>query len=166
MRRIILNLLVFQLGWLACVLGGNAYALIYTPLALAFHHWFVLQRTNEWRMVALVAATGCLWDALMAFSGVINYVDANFIGLPIWLICLWLLFATTFHHSLCWLANHLWLAAVFAAVFGPISYWAGSQLSSADIGLPIIGSLAIIAAGWSLLFPAGIYFVGKSRTLT
>ena len=165
MKKIILNLLIFQVGWLVCVLGGNAYALIYTPLALALHHWFVLERTSEWRFVALVAGTGCLWDALMVFSGVINYTDADLIGLPIWLICLWFLFATTFHHSLRWLANHLWLATVFAAVFGPFSYWAGSQLSNADIGLPIISSLFIIAAGWSLLFPAGIYIAGKSRPL-
>lgn len=162
-KRIILNLAIFQVGWLVCVVGGNTYALIYTPLALTFHHWFVMERTSEWRIVALVVATGCLWDALMTSSGIINYSNADFIGLPIWLICLWLLFATTFHHSLRWLANHLWLAAIFAALFGPFSYWAGSQLSTADIGLPIISSLLIIAAGWGLLFPAGIYFTGKSR---
>ncbi|MDH5353701.1 MAG: DUF2878 domain-containing protein [Gammaproteobacteria bacterium] len=166
MFKIILNLLVFQVGWLVCVLGGNIYALIYTSLAMAFHHGFVLVRTSEWSVVALVTATGCLWDAFMAFSGVIKYTNTDLIGLPIWLICLWLLFATTFHHSLRWLANHLWLAAVLAAVFGPFSYWAGSQLSSADISLPIINSLLIIAAGWSLLFPAGIYIAGKSRPLT
>lgn len=166
MSRIILNLLIFQVGWFVCIVGGNVYAVIYTTLALAFHHWFVLVHTSEWRVVALVVATGCLWDALMAFSGVMNYTNADLIGLPIWLICLWFLFATTFHHSLGWLARHLWLAAVFAAVFGPGSYWAGSRLSSADIGLPIISSLLIIAAGWSLLFPAGIYIAEKSRPLT
>jgi len=166
MKKIILNLLIFQVGWLVCVLGGNVYALIYTPLALAFHHWFVLSRASEWPVVAMITATGCLWDALMAFSGVINYDNTDLLGLPIWLICLWVLFATTFHHSLRWLASHLWLAAIFAAVFGPFSYWAGSQMSDANIGLPLISSLLIIAAGWSLLFPAGLYIAGKSRPLT
>ena len=166
MPRIILNLLVFQVGWFVCVLGGNLYALIYTGVALAFHHYFILIRPGEWRVIALVALIGCLWDGLMAYLAIINYADAGATGLPIWLICLWLLFATTFQHSLRWLSHHLWLAAILAALFGPTSYWAGSQLSSADIGLPTVSSLLIIAAGWSLLFPAGIYFAGKSRSIS
>jgi len=166
MTRIILNLLVFQIGWLACVLGGNLYALIYTPLALAFHHWFILVNVREWRFVAMVVVIGVFWDALMAFTGVINYPDSDLIGLPLWLICLWFLFATTFHHSLRWMSQHLWLAAFFAGVFGPFSYWAGSQLTSADFGPPLFSSLLIIAAGWALLFPAGIHIAGKPRPLT
>ena len=166
MRRILLNLLIFQVGWFVCVLGGNLYALIYTPLALIVHQRLVLEHVKEWYTIALVCTTGFLWDALMAVYGIINYTESDFIGLPVWLICLWLLFATTFHHSLRWLSNQLWLAAIFAAIFGPLSYWAGSELSSAYIGLPVISSLLIIAAGWGLLFPAGIFIAAKSRPIT
>ena len=57
----------------------------------------------------------------------------------------------------------LWLAAVFAAVMGPASYWFGTSLTEAQLGLPILTSLAIMAVGWGLLFPCGIYYAGKLK---
>jgi hypothetical protein len=60
--------------------------------------------------------------------------------------------------------QHLALAVIFAAIFGPASYWAGSKLTDAELGLPLMTSLLIMAVGWALLFPCGIYYAGKLKS--
>lgn len=164
MKKILLNLALFQIGWLVCVIGGNLYAVAFTLLALLIHNWLVLSSHTEWKLIAAVVVVGCLWDMTMANTGVINYADANLLGIPVWLICLWLLFATTFMHGLFWMQRYLWLAVIFAGVLGPASYWFGSQLTDASFGLPLATSLAIMAAGWAVLFPCGIYYAGRLKT--
>jgi hypothetical protein len=161
MKTKIFNLAIFQVGWMVCVVGEDLYAIVYTAIALLIHHWYVLEKKSEWQLIAIVTVVGSLWDILMAFSGMIYYADSGFLGIPIWLICLWALFATTFMHSLSWLGRYLWIAAVFAAVMGPASYWFGSELSDAYFGTPILISLVVIAVGWATLFPAGIYLTRR-----
>ena len=161
MKTKILNLAIFQAGWIVCVVGGDSYAIAYTAIALLIHHWYVLEKNSEWQLIAIVTVVGSLWDILMALSGMLYYADSGFLGIPIWLICLWALFATTFMHSLSWFSRYLWIAAVFAAVMGPASYWFGSELSDAYFGTPILISLMVMAVGWSILFPAGIYLTRR-----
>jgi hypothetical protein len=161
MKKIILNLAIFQAGWIVCVVGGDLYALVYTAIALLIHHRYVLEKYSEWQLIAMVTVVGSLWDILMTLSGIVHYPDSGLAGIPIWLICLWILFATTFMHALSWLSRYLWIAAVFAAVLGPASYWFGSQLSDAYFGTPILTSLGVMAVGWSTLFPAGIYLTRR-----
>lgn len=163
MKKILLNLAIFQIGWIVCVVGGDIYAAPYTLLAVVIHQLFLVEHKSEWQIIVIVTFVGCLWDSLMAISGVMVYTDATLIGIPLWLVCLWVLFAMTFLHALSWMRHYLWLAAVFAGVFGPLSYWLGDELSSADVGSPVILSLAIMAAGWAILFPAGMYLTSRFK---
>ena len=161
MKKTLINLALFQIGWLVCVLGGNIYAVAFTLIALSLHLWLVLDNPREWKLIGVIVLVGCLWDAAMAQSGVMRYSDASIAGIPLWLVCLWILFATTFMHSLLWLQRYLWLAAVLAAVLGPLSYWLGSNLTEAELRAPLLASLAVMASGWALLFPAGIYLAAR-----
>jgi len=163
MKKKLLNLAIFQVGWAVCVIGGDLFAIAYTITALLIHHRYVLEKNSEWQLVAIVTVVGSLWDMLMALSGMIYYTGSTFLGIPIWLICLWALFATTFMHALSWLNRYIWAAAVFAALLGPASYWFGSELSEAYLGAPILTSLVVMAVGWSTLFPAGIYLTRSYR---
>ena len=95
MKKNLLNLVLFQIGWLVCVLGGNLYAMAYTVGALAIHQWRVFEYNHEWRLIAGLTLAGCLWDILLAANGVMRYPGAEALGIPLWLICLWSLFATT-----------------------------------------------------------------------
>ena len=164
MVKTLINLGLFQLGWLVCVLGGNLYAAAYTLLALVLHHWLVLDNRREWLLIAAAVVVGCLWDIAMAQSGVIRYDGGILAGIPPWLVCLWLLFATTFSHSLFWLRAFPWLAALMAAVFGPASYWFGSQLADAELREPLLGSLAVMAVGWGLLFPLALQLAANLKS--
>jgi hypothetical protein len=161
MGKKILNLVSFQVGWAVCVLGGDLYAIAYTALALLVHQFFVSEKNSEWSLISIVTVIGCLWDVLMVQSGMINYAEPGILGIPVWLICIWILFATTFMHGLAWLNRFLWISALLAAVLGPASYWFGTELSAAYFGTPILKSLFFMAAGWSVLFPAGIYLTRR-----
>ena len=163
MKKTLLNLGIFQLGWFVCVLGGNLYALAYTGLALLLHHFYLVEKRAEWQLIFIILLGGSLWDLLMVQVGVIAYVDADILGLPLWLICLWALFATTFLHGLFWISRYLWLAMLFAAVFGPASYWAGSQLEQAYFQLPLMNAMALMAIGWALLFPAALMLARRYK---
>ena len=164
MKKTLINLALFQLGWLVCVLGGNIYAAVFTSLVLLIHGWLILDDRREWKLIAVIVFCGCLWDISMAQIGVIHFTDTMIAGIPLWLVCLWLLFATTFRHSLLWLRRYLWLAVPLGGVFGPLSYWFGADLAEVELRAPVFASLAIMAAGWAVLFPCGIYYASTFAT--
>ena len=164
MWKIILNLALFQVGWTVCVLGGTAWALPFTAVALIIHHFFVVSQRSEWKLIVLVAGIGCLWDLAMTWSGVMRFGEPGPLGIPLWLVCLWLLFATTFMHGLFWLSRRLWLAVIFAGVAGPATYWLGANLADVQLGIPVLTSLIVMAIGWAVLFPCGIYYAGKLKS--
>ncbi|MFT4608664.1 MAG: hypothetical protein ACI9V8_001637 [Urechidicola sp.] len=163
MKLKIINLVMFQLGWAVCVLGGNLMAVAFSVIALLIHHRYVVQSKSEWRIIGWVALVGITWDSLLVFFGLIVYPDAIWFSLPIWMVCLWVLFAATFMHSLAWLSRYCWLAVIVGAVFGPMSYWAGIKLSDAFFGASAMMSMAVIATGWAILFPVGIYMTGRFK---
>jgi hypothetical protein len=162
-KKILINLALFQLGWPVCVLGGNVYAVVFTVLALLLHQWLVLDNRREWMLIGIIVLCGCLWDIAMAQFGVILFTNALPVGIPLWLVCLWFLFATTFMHSLLWMRRYLWLAALLAGVLGPASYWMGTNLTDAELRAPMMASLSIMAAGWAFLVPCGIYYAANLR---
>lgn len=163
MRLKFFNLLMFQLGWAVCILGGNLMAVIYSVIALLIHHRYLVKSKSEWQLIGWVVLVGIAWDSLLVFLGLIIYSHTGWFSLPVWMVCLWVLFATTFMHSLFWLARLLWLAAISAAIFGPMSYWAGVNLSDASFGASPITSMMVIAAGWAVLFPVGLYMTGRFK---
>jgi len=65
MKKILINLILFQLGWFFCVLGGDLYALVYLPIALLLHQCLVLTDRGEWWLILAVAIVGSCWDVLM-----------------------------------------------------------------------------------------------------
>lgn len=47
--------------------------------------------------------------------------------IPLWLMLLWALLATTLRHCLAWTARPWWLASLLGGVAGPLSYYAGGN---------------------------------------
>lgn len=163
MKMKILNLVIFQAGWVVCALGGSLMAVIYSLVALLIHHRYLVNNKSEWQLIGWITLVGVTWDSLLVFFGLIVYPDAVWISLPVWMVCLWILFATTFMHSLLWLSRYRWLSVFFAAVFGPMSYWAGVELTDAFFGDSTTTSMLVIAAGWAVLFPVGMYMTGRYK---
>lgn len=155
------NLVLFELGWFACVLLEQWLVALVSVVLLLVHHLVVVGQPREWLFVFGVAVLGVSADSVLMNAGVLNFPEEGLL-VPVGLCCLWLLFATTLSHGLSWLRNHLGLAAALGAVFGPMSYLLGAQMNSASIGEPIAISLAVMAFFWALLLPLAL---GLSRNL-
>lgn len=153
------NVIAFQLGWFACVLGA-AWGLPWagTGIALAIVGWHLTRAIRpraELALVLIAAGIGALWDSLLPALGWIAYPNGVLIAgtAPHWMVALWILFATTLNVSLAWLKGNLWLAAGFGAVGGPLAYFGGAQLGALAFVEPT-AALVALAIGWALLTPA------------
>lgn len=151
--KLVLNGLLFQLGWFACVLGGDGLALLSTALILAVHQKFLLTNRREWLVIATVTAAGFGVDNSLAYFDVFQFQTARLINIPIWLLCIWTLFASTLLHSMAWLRHRLLWSIVLAAVAAPASYLAGSKMAPVVLLEPVFLSLWPIAVCWAVLMP-------------
>ena len=151
MPKLIANALLFQLGWLACVLGGGPWLLL-AGAVLAVHLLWVSSWAAEGKLLLSVFLAGSALDSFLLNLGVFDFGEPRTL-IPLWLALLWLLLATTLNHCLAWTAQPWWRGSLLGAVGGPLSYYAGAQL--ADVGLPYgtwptLGLLALI---WALVMP-------------
>lgn len=152
------NVLLFQLGWFACVLGaardwareGIAVALV----IVAVHVARASQPRRELLLVAVAAATGALFDSLLASAGWLRYAGAApFEGAaPYWIIALWALFAITLNLSMRSLRARPALGALLGLVGGPLAYLGGERLGAVVLAQPVPGLVAL-ALAWALATP-------------
>ena len=161
------NALLFQCVWWGIVLAHDVKAWLFFALYWVLH--IALISTQKWLevgFVVLVANVGVAADLLWFSQGLM--LNGGTRDLPHWLIPLWLAFATTLPHSLGWLAKSKIVAALFGAVFGPLSYWAGAQFTDVSIANPLLWG-AVLAIFWALALPAFLYLwselVVKSKSL-
>jgi len=155
---IVANVLLFQAGWFACVLGAaRGLALEGSLLALAIVAAQVARAPRprtELALVAIAVLLGALFDSLLAASGWLRY-DAGVLierTAPYWIVALWALFATTLNVSMRALRARPWIAALFGLLGGPLAYYGGAQLGALQLVAPL-PALAALAAGWALATP-------------
>ncbi|UTW09146.1 DUF2878 domain-containing protein [Pseudomonas benzenivorans] len=151
MPKLIANALLFQLGWLACVLGGGPWLLL-VGAVLAVHLLWISSWAAEGKLLLSVFLAGSALDSFLLNLGVFDFGEPRTL-IPLWLALLWLLLATTLNHCLAWTAQPWWRGSLLGAVGGPLSYYAGAQL--AGVGLPYgtWPTLALLAMIWALVMP-------------
>ncbi len=152
------NFILFQVGWFAAVLGA-ARGLFWlgpaTILVVALIHLSLAAERSRVALVLLVTAlVGILFDstlvALQVFSPVRDAMPSPLS--PLWMVALWVNFATTFTRSLAWLRNRYLLAGLFGALGGPAAYYGGAKLG-AMTELPGSTGLFILAIAWGMAVP-------------
>jgi hypothetical protein len=152
------NIISFQAGWFACVLGAARGWTWSGPLLVAAIAAAWLLAAPRPRALALVLAltgiVGLCWDSWLAVLGLIAYRPGPLSPplAPLWILALWVLFATTLHISLRWLRDRVWPAALLGAMAAPLAYWGGARLGALQLLQPQLALLAQ-AAGWALLLP-------------
>lgn len=156
--RVFGNVILFQLGWFACVAGAaNGYAREGALAAAAIVAWHVLraaQPRRELLLAAGAAAAGALFETALVQAGWVRFESGVLLEgtAPYWMVALWALFATTLNVSLKSLQSRPWLAAALGAVGGPLAYYAGARLGALQLVQPA-AMLAALAVGWALLTP-------------
>lgn len=148
------NFVLFQAGWLGCVLypamltALAAFALVAVHLALVSRNW-----RREWEFILLGTVLGSLLDGLWFRTGIMTDTSgAAVIWTPVWLVGVWAVFMTTLAHSLSWMARKTWLPYVLAPLAGPFAYWSASRLGAVSLPDPAV-SLVALGVGWLVIFP-------------
>ncbi|VVO97853.1 DUF2878 domain-containing protein [Pseudomonas fluorescens] len=146
------NALLFQLGWFACVMGGNSLWLLVALAALVIHLLWISSWVREGRLILGVVVLGTAVDSFLRWLGVFEFKDLSPL-IPLWLMLLWALLATTLRHCLHWSARPMWRASLLGAVGGPLSYYAGGQLAGVRFPFGVLPTLIGLGLLWALLFP-------------
>ena len=153
-HRNILNFVMFELGWLACVVLSQAWALAIVAVFLMLHFVLVSQyKMDELKFIAIGTLAGSLLDGLWLRTGILADTSGAAVITPPWLIALWATFMTSLNHSLKWLGRNRMLMFLIVPIAGPFAYWSASALGA--VTLPnLLPSLLALAVGWLVLFPA------------
>jgi len=152
LQALIVNGTLFNLSWFVIVFTHSP---VIAPLQVAGHllvHSLILGRGSaEARFLLLVTVIGVSLDQLLFLGGVLA-VEGPVLPAPLWLSCLWPVFATTLCHAFRGLAARPLLAAVIGGLGGAGSYVAGVRLSDvAFASFPL--SAVILGLTWAALFP-------------
>ena len=152
MLKPLANAVLFQCGWFACVLGGDSLWLLVGVAVLAVHLLWISSWSEEGQVILAVTLLGTVIDTALRAFGVFHFSLPGPL-VPVWLILLWALLATTLRHCLAWSAQPWWRASLLGAVGGPLSYYAGSQLAGVSFGYGTVATLLGLALLWGMIFP-------------
>jgi len=154
----LLNFVLFQLGWFACVLGAAARRPLLgcgiALLIIGWHLWRAPHPARESSLLLLAMLVGGIWDSLLVWLGLLQYPVGMLLPgtAPYWIVVMWALFASTLNLSLRWLKQYLLLSILLGAVAGPIAYLAGARLGALSFTQPV-PALMILALGWAVVTP-------------
>ena len=162
MLKNLANAGLFQLGWFACVLGGNSLWLLLAGGALLAHLLWISRSLAEVRLVVVVCVLGSAVDSLLLNAGVFAFQQPGIL-IPFWLVLLWALLAITLNHCLAWAAKPWWRAALLGAIGGSLSYYAGQRLGAVQFPQGLWPTLPGLGLLWAALFPLLQWIAGKYR---
>ena len=154
----LLNIMAFQIGWFACVLGGAHgwpwLGVVVTVVVVALHLYRAARPRMETALILSSGVLGFLADSLLTGMGLLRFPSGQWHPqfAPYWMVAMWMLFATTFNVALGWLKPRLGLAALLGMTAGPLAYYGGAKLGGVSFENPTTSLLAV-AGVWTLAMP-------------
>lgn len=151
------NLVLFQVAWFACVLGAAGgrphFGVVVAAAVVAVHLALAPRPLAELKLILVTGLLGGSWESLLVQMDWVHYRGGGIPGLPpLWIITLWLAFATTLNVSLRWLQSRPGLAALLGFAGGPLAWWGGARLGALELAEPGF-TLFVIGLGWAALMP-------------
>ena len=157
-NNIIINFVLFQIAWFACVLGAAHNApwlgVIVTTIILVWHLNQAKQIKPEIILLIIALIIGAAFDQLMHSSHLLSYQAHGWSNnlVPAWILALWAGFVTALNVSLRWMRGKLIIAILFGAIGGPLAYIAAEKLGAVTLNnLPT--SYIALAIGWAIITP-------------
>ncbi len=166
MKLLIQNFLLFQVGWLACVLGGASehawIGVAAVSVIIAIHLKFAKVARPELYLIGFAIIIGGIWDGLLTYTGLLQFENGIYIDgmAPYWIIAMWALFATTLNVSMRWMKGKTMLAAAFGLIGGPLAYFAGHKLGAVEF-TNLMQTMLAIGIGWAVIMPALMYLADR-----
>lgn len=158
MKSALKNLVMFKMGWIACVAlaaaGQPLWATVAVAFVVALHLAAVPVVVKEAMLLAASAVIGLAWESLLVWTGLVSYPASGALAplAPYWIVAMWVLFATTINHGLKWVKKSWAIAALAGMVGGPLAFYGGSAMGAVEFSHTLTSLLAI-GAGWAVLMP-------------
>lgn len=152
-RGNVVNAVLFQAAWFACVLGGARDVALWgfiVVVGLAGYSFAAGTAGRDLVLASVAAVVGFLLETVWIRTGVLVYGEA--LVAPPWIVLLWVGVGLSLNHSLAFLKPRPWLGGVFAAASAPLSYLAGARFGAVAVPDPWL--LGAVSAAWLLLFTA------------
>ncbi len=155
------NFILFQLAWFACV-AGAAYGMPWlgvsvTLITTGWHLYQSRRAKPEMLLMFAVLLLGASFDQIMLLSELVSYQQHGWSTslVPVWIVALWLAFASTLNLSLAWLQGRYLIAVIFGASGGPLAYFGAQNIGA--VTLPSSTSYIALSIGWAVITPALLY---------
>lgn len=160
------NAIAFQVTWFLCILANDYIALIAVCSLFLFHYFFIVKQSREWWLILAFSTAGIVLDSVLQTTKIIQFngaieLTSSLSIVPIWMMCLWIGFATSLAHALSWFHQNLKTAAFAGATIVPINYYVGLSLSNSSAVEPLWFALLCIGVSWSILLPVGLFYAKR-----
>jgi hypothetical protein len=158
-----LNFVLYQIGWLGCVLGASfSRSLLGIAVAMSLvgiHMCLTTDRTNQARILVFAAGVGFVVDSTLLGLGVYRFPNSSVSAWlpPLWMSVLWIQFATTFRYCLKWLSGRYALCTVLGFAGAPLAFLGGERLGAVSFCTPRFTSLLMLGSLWAIAIPLLIY---------
>ncbi len=170
MTKKIINFVLFQAAWFACVISGahqtSLIAVAVSAPVIVISLWMRKENLkSDLLLLACIAGIGFCIDSLNLAAGVFSLNGSPYpkFVCPLWLVMLWVVFGTTLRGSLSWLAGRYWLSAALGAMAGTPSYFAGAKMGAVTMNSNWIFTAISLTVSWALVMPLLIWLAhGRS----
>lgn len=157
-KNVIINFVLFQIGWFACVLGAAKQlpwvGVIFMLLFLAWHVSQAKHAKPEIILVIITVVIGGIYDQIMTKNSLLTYQSHGWSNaLPAaWILALWAEFAMILNVSLRWMRKRWLIAISFGAIGGPLAYVGAAKLGAVTLDAPQLSYVAL-SVGWAIITP-------------
>jgi hypothetical protein len=155
---VIINFVLFQAAWFACVLGAANdmpwIGVIATVFVIAWHLKQAKEAKPEAILLIITLVIGAMFDQLMLILNLIHYQSHGWSThlVPAWILALWAGFVTALNVSLRWMQGKWLVAILFGAIGGPLAYMGAARLGAVTLNIYPQSYLAL-SIGWAILTP-------------
>ena len=159
--KVAINLILFQAGWFVTVIGvanqSEWIAITCVWIILSTHLYIVTDRQTELLLIIVAGVMGFIIDSVLISQELFSAAgNIGFKGMaPLWLIALWMLFASTVNHSLGWLKGRYMTSGSLGFIFAPLAYVAGDKFGVLTISTDysMYQVLLVIGLVWAVATP-------------
>jgi hypothetical protein len=161
----VLNFLLFQIAWFACVVGAARdmpWLGVAVTMAILYWHFHKTGLTKPECMLMVAAfVIGACFDQLMLSMHLVEYQQHGWsVSLvPVWILALWLAFATTLNVSLAWMQRRYFVSLLFGAIGGPLAYLGAERIGA--VFLRDYPSYIALSLGWAVITPTLLYIANQ-----
>ena len=152
----LINYALYQIGWVACVLGGAWHrpwtGFLMAMILVGVHLALSGERALEVQFVVLATTVGAVVEMMQIAAGTYRFTSGTVMDTlpPPWLLAMWAQLATTFRYSLRPVIMRPARAALFRAVGGPLAFFAGERLGAVTLLPPLTHGLLRLSLSWAI----------------